>query len=159
MDNPERAGYVELPMAPQDRLDVVAPKISYVELFEPWGWWWARGVSGRRGGGSRRMAAAPHQHGSCGAARRLRHRPSPELPLRHAPEPREGSPGAIRHTEERFRTVFATSPMGIAVNRMKGGAFLDVNPAFERLTGFSREELLGRNALEVESSGPPRRNG
>jgi PAS domain S-box-containing protein len=49
--------------------------------------------------------------------------------------------------------------MGIAVNRMKGGAFLDVNPAFERLTGFSREELLGRNALEVESSGPPRRNG
>jgi PAS domain S-box-containing protein len=39
--------------------------------------------------------------------------------------------------------------MGIAVNRMKGGAFLDVNPAFERLTGFSREELLGRNALEV----------
>lgn len=150
VDNPERAGYVDYQWHLKDRLDVVAPKISYVELFEPWGWVVGTGVylddvaadlaAWRQRLTNMGLAALLV---ACAIALPLSYR-SATLRSRE-----KEAQAAIRHTEERFRTVFATSPMGIAVNRMKGGAFLDVNPAFERLTGFSREELLGRNALEV----------
>lgn len=44
-------------------------------------------------------------------------------------------------TEQRFEKVFESSPLGISMNG-KDGHFLDVNPAFVSLFGYSQEELL-----------------
>jgi PAS domain S-box-containing protein len=64
---------------------------------------------------------------------------------------------AIRKSEERYRTLFHTTTEGFAVHEIITDAkgrpcdyrFLDVNPAFERLTGLKRKNLLGRRVLEV----------
>jgi len=49
----------------------------------------------------------------------------------------------LRGSEERFRGLFELSPLGIALNDMETGLFLQVNEAFLRATGYSAEELPG----------------
>jgi len=64
---------------------------------------------------------------------------------------------ALRKSEERYRTLFDTMTEGFALHeiivdfegRPCDYRFLDVNPAFERLTGLKREDLIGRRVLEV----------
>ncbi|MCX5736645.1 MAG: PAS domain S-box protein, partial [candidate division NC10 bacterium] len=55
----------------------------------------------------------------------------------------------LRHREEQFRTIFETSPFSIAINRMRDGAFVKVNPAFERLSGYREAEVVGRTGFEI----------
>jgi len=45
-------------------------------------------------------------------------------------------------SEERLRTLFDLSPIGIALVDFESGRFLDVNPALVRSTGYSRDRLL-----------------
>jgi len=64
---------------------------------------------------------------------------------------------ALRKSEERYRTLFDTMTEGFALHeiivdfegRPCDYRFLDVNPAFERLTGLKRENLVGKRVLEV----------
>jgi len=56
---------------------------------------------------------------------------------------------ALRASEDRYRTAFQTSLDAIAISRMSDGAFLDVNQAFLEEFGFSREEVLGKSALDL----------
>ncbi len=51
--------------------------------------------------------------------------------------------------EEFFRTAFQTSPDAINFNRLPDGAYIDVNEVFTTMTGWSREEVVGRDPLEV----------
>lgn len=60
----------------------------------------------------------------------------------------------LAETEARFETVFRASPIAIAVATYDEGRFVDVNDAFVRMVGFSREELLGHSALELGLVGP-----
>jgi two-component system cell cycle sensor histidine kinase/response regulator CckA len=55
----------------------------------------------------------------------------------------------MRQSEEKFRLAFMTSPDSLAINRSSDGAFLDVNQGFEDLTGFTREEAIGRSPMEL----------
>ncbi len=57
---------------------------------------------------------------------------------------------ALRESEERFRKVFASSPVLISITRKSDGAFLDVNAAFLETTGWRRDELIGRTALDIK---------
>lgn len=52
-------------------------------------------------------------------------------------------------SEARFQAVFEAAPFAVVLNRLADGAFLDVNPAFERLSGFSRNEVLGRTMQDL----------
>jgi PAS domain S-box-containing protein len=60
-------------------------------------------------------------------------------------------------SEERYRLLFDNLSEGLAVHEMLYDAqgrpydyrFLEVNPAFERLTGLRREHAVGRTLLEV----------
>lgn len=54
----------------------------------------------------------------------------------------------LRTSEERFRGAFADSPLGIA---LLGADFrlVDANPALCAITGFAREELVGRSLEEL----------
>lgn len=62
---------------------------------------------------------------------------------------RKNSELALRQSNERFSTIFQTSPIGIAIGRLSDGAFLDVNRSFEELLGYRREELLGKTGADI----------
>lgn len=48
-----------------------------------------------------------------------------------------------------FATAFHANPCGMAIVRVSDGQFQDVNSAFERQTGFSRAEVLGRTVPDL----------
>lgn len=56
---------------------------------------------------------------------------------------------ALRSTGERFASVFAASPTPIALTSLADGRFADVNPAYEKTFGWTRQEMLGRSALDL----------
>ncbi len=45
---------------------------------------------------------------------------------------------------ERFGRIFRTSPCPMLAQSARNGAILDVNPAFERCYGYTRDQVLGR---------------
>jgi two-component system, cell cycle sensor histidine kinase and response regulator CckA len=49
---------------------------------------------------------------------------------------------------ERYRATFEDAPVGIA-NVDLEGLWLDVNPKFSEILGYTREELLGQRAMEI----------
>jgi two-component system phosphate regulon sensor histidine kinase PhoR len=53
-----------------------------------------------------------------------------------------------RH-REKFLSLFRCSPDAIFLTRASDGLILDVNEAYERLTGYQREEVLGRSAAQT----------
>lgn len=55
---------------------------------------------------------------------------------------------ALRASEERFRAIFTAAPVGIALIDREG-RYLAVNPARQRMLGYSEAELLGRHYLEI----------
>ncbi len=57
---------------------------------------------------------------------------------------------ALRESEERFRKVFASSPVLMSITRKDDGVFLDVNAAFLEATGWRRDELIGHTALDMK---------
>ena len=56
---------------------------------------------------------------------------------------------ALRKSEEKFAFLFRASPIWIALNEMSSGKYLEVNQAFEKITGFQREEVIGKTSIEL----------
>ena len=56
---------------------------------------------------------------------------------------------ALRESERRFSTIFENSPLVIAISRLQDGILTDVNPAFSRLFGYEREQVLGHTTYEL----------
>jgi len=56
---------------------------------------------------------------------------------------------ALAASEARFRSVFQTSLDALNISRLDDGTFIEVNHAFLDLSGFAREEVLGRTSLEL----------
>jgi len=56
---------------------------------------------------------------------------------------------ALRQSEERFSKAFHSSPAALSITLLEDGRLLEVNAAFLRMTGFSREEVIGRSTLEL----------
>jgi PAS domain S-box-containing protein len=52
-------------------------------------------------------------------------------------------------SEARFSTVFHASPQAVTLARFKDDTIVDVNQAWTALTGWSREEIIGRTTLEL----------
>ncbi len=55
----------------------------------------------------------------------------------------------LRRSEGRFAGIFRGSPSGIAIVRDADGTLVDLNPAWEQLTGRSRSECVGRSLLDT----------
>lgn len=55
----------------------------------------------------------------------------------------------LRERENLFRTVFQSTPTGIAINRVSDGFFLDLNHGFEATTGYARDEILGHGMRDL----------
>lgn len=56
---------------------------------------------------------------------------------------------ALLESEERYRTAFKTSRESINITRLEDGCYLDVNDEFSRLTGWTKEEVIGRTSVEL----------
>lgn len=70
---------------------------------------------------------------------------------------RERAEKAVHESEERYRALFNTMTEGFARHEIicdRDGRpcdyrFLDINPAFERLTGLKRENVVGKSVREI----------
>lgn len=51
--------------------------------------------------------------------------------------------------EEKFSKAFRETPMVIKLVSLRDNRYLEVNEAFEKFTGYSREEAVGRTPLEL----------
>jgi diguanylate cyclase (GGDEF)-like protein/PAS domain S-box-containing protein len=51
--------------------------------------------------------------------------------------------------DDLFQTIFMESPEAIALTRARDAAIIEVNDEWVRLTGFSRESVIGRTAVEI----------
>lgn len=62
---------------------------------------------------------------------------------------RKHAENVIRENEDKFRTIFEHSPYPIAINSAPEQKFLAVNPAFLTVSGYTEDELLGKNPVEA----------
>ena len=56
---------------------------------------------------------------------------------------------ALRDSEEKFSKAFRNSPVMLSISTFKEGRYLDVNSTFERITGWRREEVVGRSRDDI----------
>jgi PAS domain S-box-containing protein/putative nucleotidyltransferase with HDIG domain len=55
----------------------------------------------------------------------------------------------IQRLEERFTKAFYTSPDAININRATDGVYLDCNRSFIELTGYTRDEIIGKSSIAL----------
>lgn len=53
----------------------------------------------------------------------------------------------LRASEDKFARAFQTSPYVITITRASDGKFIEVNEAFEKVTGYSRAEALENSSI------------
>jgi PAS domain S-box-containing protein len=64
---------------------------------------------------------------------------------------------ALIRSERMFLIAFRSSPDAVGISAVPGGQFLEVNDSFTRLTGYSREEAVGKTSLELNLWKEPKR--
>jgi len=62
---------------------------------------------------------------------------------------REQAMQALRQSEARFSVLFQTSPVGMALGLMSDQRFADVNRAWLQMFGYTRDEVLGHNGVDL----------
>ncbi len=63
---------------------------------------------------------------------------------------------ALRESEERFSKAFDTTPHLITITKLEGGQYLSVNDLVVRATGYTRSEMIGRTADELNIFAEPK---
>jgi PAS domain S-box-containing protein len=66
-------------------------------------------------------------------------------------EERERAVTDLRDSEARFATMFRMSPSGLGLARFEDKRYIDVNEAFIQMFGYSWEEAINRNGLELDT--------
>ncbi|WP_454688359.1 PAS domain S-box protein [Achromobacter aloeverae] len=74
-------------------------------------------------------------------------------------EPRRRAEDALRQTEEQFSKAFRLAPVPMTVSSLEGFLLLDVNDAFVATTGYTTEEVVARNAGELDLWVDPKAHG
>jgi formate hydrogenlyase transcriptional activator len=58
----------------------------------------------------------------------------------------------VARSEERWRSVFENSAIGVALTDLNG-RFLDTNPVYQKMVGYSQEELQALSFLDITHAG------
>ena len=56
---------------------------------------------------------------------------------------------ALKKSEEKFAKAFRESPMALTLTSAKDHHYIDVNETFERITGWRRDEVIGRTPFDI----------
>jgi PAS domain S-box-containing protein len=56
---------------------------------------------------------------------------------------------ALRISKEKYTKVFLSAPDAITISELESGRFIEVNDAASKIWGYSRDELIGKSALEL----------
>lgn len=67
-----------------------------------------------------------------------------------AKEKNEQTMEALRVSEEKFAKAFITSPDSININRMSDGMYININNGFTELTGYTKEDVIGKTSHEID---------
>jgi PAS domain S-box-containing protein len=62
---------------------------------------------------------------------------------------RELAVQAMQESEERFGKAFRANPQPMALTTLHGGTYIDVNDSFLKMSGYEREEVIGRTTDEL----------
>lgn len=60
---------------------------------------------------------------------------------------RKKAEDSLRLSEEKFNKAFNNSPDAIVITRLSDGYIIDVNDSFLKMSGFNREEIIGRSSV------------
>jgi PAS domain S-box-containing protein len=60
------------------------------------------------------------------------------------------SESALKRSEERYKSLFELNPQAVVTVNLKG-VITSCNPAAEKMTGISRKNLVGKNALKLKA--------
>ncbi|MDP3089620.1 MAG: PAS domain S-box protein [Nitrospira sp.] len=55
----------------------------------------------------------------------------------------------LTQSQQHFQALFNWTPSAVGISTLPEGRFCDVNEGFSRLTGYTREEVIGRTTLEL----------
>ncbi|MBI1752730.1 MAG: PAS domain S-box protein [Acidobacteria bacterium] len=62
---------------------------------------------------------------------------------------RKAAEEALRASEEKYAKTFHASPDAINLTRLSDGVYLDVSEGFEKISGWARDEVIGRSSQEL----------
>lgn len=57
---------------------------------------------------------------------------------------------ALKKCEEKFLRAFRESPLSLSLTSAKDHRYIEVNETFERISGWSRNELIGRTPFDIK---------
>lgn len=57
---------------------------------------------------------------------------------------------ALKESESKFALAFDASPDSVNINRLEDGLYVEINKGFTDLTGFTREDVLGKTSTEID---------
>lgn len=55
----------------------------------------------------------------------------------------------LKESEEKFQKAFQAGPAGMNIIRLSDSKYIEVNEAFIKMIGFSKEELIGHSSVEL----------
>ncbi len=58
--------------------------------------------------------------------------------------------GSTREEMEKYRRIFYAMPDYATFTNLDTGMFIDVNPGFEQLIGYTRDEIIGQTAASID---------
>gem|GEM_PF-725779 len=56
---------------------------------------------------------------------------------------------AVRESEQRFAKAFRANPQPMCITTLSEGRYIDVNDSFVEMSGYSREEIIGKTFVEL----------
>ena len=56
---------------------------------------------------------------------------------------------ALKKSEEKFAKAFRQSPLALILTSAKNDRYIEVNETFERITGWKRDEVIGRTPYDI----------
>jgi PAS domain S-box-containing protein len=62
---------------------------------------------------------------------------------------------SLKESEERFAKAFRISPNALVISRIADGVLLEVNESFVSLSGYSRDELIGKSTILLDLYADP----